>query len=136
MPRVTAGIIWMLLIFKYISSKSGFLTITNGFSHQSFLVPGQILQSNRQAPPLELCPDLCICQPFLFFLNIFKDSIYFRERGKEEERKGQKHLCVRDTLISCLFHNPNQGLGSHPRHMPQLGVESATPQFTDQHSIH
>ena len=41
---------------------------------------------------------------FLIFLKIF----IFRERGREGER-GEKHRCVRETLINCLSHPPNGG---------------------------
>ena len=42
----------------------------------------------------------------------------FRERGKEGERKGEKHRYVRDTWIGCLSKTPNPGPGLQPRHMP------------------
>ena len=60
----------------------------------------------------------------------------FRERGREGEREGEKHWCVRDTLISCLSHSPNWGPGLQPRHVPWLGIEPAAFQFTGQDSIH
>ena len=46
-----------------------------------------------------------------FFLSLLKIFIYLllRERGTEGERKGEKHQCVRDTLIVCLSHSPNRG---------------------------
>ena len=72
--------------------------------------------------------------------HIFKkDFIYlfvFRERGREGEREGEKHQCVRETSISCLFYAPNQGPGLQPRHVPSLGIEPATSWFTGLLSIH
>ena len=69
-----------------------------------------------------------------YFLRIYLFS--FRERGREGEREGEKHRCVRDTWISCLSHNPNWGPGPQPRHVPWLGIEPVTFLFTDQHSDH
>ena len=42
-----------------------------------------------------------------FFLN--EDFIYFRERGREEERKGKKHQCVRETSTGHLLQTPQLG---------------------------
>ena len=39
---------------------------------------------------------------------VFKHFI-FREKGKEGEREGEKHQCVRGTSMSCLSCAPNQG---------------------------
>ena len=41
--------------------------------------------------------------------------IYFLGCGEREE---DKHLCVRDILISCLVHTPNRGTGLQPRLVP------------------
>ena len=41
----------------------------------------------------------------------------FGEKGREGEREGEKDRCVRDKLISCLSHTPNQGTGLQPRHV-------------------
>ena len=38
--------------------------------------------------------------------------IDLRERRREEERKGEKHLCERETSIGCLSHAP--GLEMEP----------------------
>ena len=43
----------------------------------------------------------------VFFLKILLN--YFRERGKEKEREGKKHRCLRETSISCLLHVPQPG---------------------------
>ena len=40
----------------------------------------------------------------------------FREKGKEGEREGEKHLHERET--STLHTHPNQGLNLQPRHVP------------------
>ena len=47
--------------------------------------------------------------------------ITFRERGREEERQGEKRQCARDTSIGCLSHTPSWGLG------PQLCTLAKTP---------
>ena len=39
----------------------------------------------------------------------WKSLFIFRERGRDEEREGQKHQCARETLISCLSHTRWQG---------------------------
>ena len=56
-----------------------------------------------------------------------------RERGREGERR--KH-CEGDTFISCLSHAANWGSGPQPRHVPWLGIEPMTFQFTGQHWNH
>ena len=38
--------------------------------------------------------------------------------GKEGEREGEKHQCVRDTVTGCFSHAPNWGPGPQPRHVP------------------
>ena len=35
-------------------------------------------------------------------------------RGREGGREGEKHGCVRDTLIRCLLHTPNRDLACNP----------------------
>ena len=72
-------------------------------------------------------------------LYLFLKRFYlfiFRETGREGEREGEKHPCVRDTLTSCLSHIPNWGPGPRPRHVPQLGIDPATPWLAGHHSIH
>ena len=52
-------------------------------------------------------------------MYLFKFYIFtFTERGREEEREGVKHQCVRDTSVDCLLHVPNWGPGPQPRHVP------------------
>ena len=43
------------------------------------------------------------------FLIFFKILFIFREGGREGEKKGEKHLCDRETSISCLLHAPGPG---------------------------
>ena len=43
--------------------------------------------------------EIFMCLNF-FFKILF---IYFRERGRE----GEKHQCVKNTVIGCLSHDPN-----------------------------
>ena len=50
------------------------------------------------------------------FLRVY--LFIFREMGREGERKGEKHQCVRKILIGCLLHAPNPGCGPKPRHVP------------------
>ena len=53
------------------------------------------------------------------WLRGFLKKLYlfvFRERGREGEREGEKHLCAREILV--LFYALNQGPGSQPRHVP------------------
>ena len=56
----------------------------------------------------------------------------------EGEREGEKHQCVRDTLIGSLSHVPNWGLGCNPGMHPdcesnqqlfglQTGAQSTEP---------
>ena len=63
---------------------------------------------------------------FLFFF--FKILFIFREGGGREKEE-EKHRCVREILIDCFSHIPNQGPGPQPRHVPCLGIEPATFQF-------
>ena len=55
-----------------------------------------------------------------FYLRIFKRFylFIFREWGREGERKGEKHQCVRGTSIGCLQYITNWGRGPQPRHVP------------------
>ena len=82
-----------------------------------------ILQSRQQCTRISV--SLYLCQHLLF-----------SERGGEGERNGEKHQCVRDTLISCLSYHPNWGPGLQPRHVPWLGIELATFWFIGRHSVH
>ena len=52
-----------------------------------------------------------------------------KRRGREGEREGEKHQYVRDISIGCLLHTPNWGPGPQSRHVPQLGIKSATFRF-------
>ena len=62
--------------------------------------------------------------------------LFFRERVRVGERRGEKHRYVRETGIGCLLHAPNWGPGPQPGHVPWLGMELVTLWFTGQHSIH
>ena len=44
-----------------------------------------------------------------FFLRFY---LFFREKGREGVREGQKHQCTRETSIGCLSHTLNGGPGS------------------------
>ena len=52
----------------------------------------------------------------LFFF--FKILFIFRERGREGEREGEKHLCERETSSHCLLHTPTQDLACNPGMCP------------------
>ena len=68
----------------------------------------------------------------LFFKNILFIYLFiFRQRGREGERKGEKHPCV---VASRTPHTGEPGLQS--KDVPQLGIEPATLWFTGWHSIH
>ena len=62
-------------------------------------------------------------QPFFFFKILF----IFRERGREGEKI---------SMCGCLLHTLNGGPGPQCKHMPWLGIEPATFQFTGRHSLH
>ena len=73
---------------------------------------------------------------YFICLFAFKDFVYlFLERGREEEREGKKHWCVRYTSIGCPLHTPNPRPGPQPRHVPWPVVKLATSRFTGQGSI-
>ena len=57
---------------------------------------------------------------------LFKIFYLFNFRGEEGEREGEKYLCARETLIGCLSHSPNQGLGLQSRNVPWPGIEPVT----------
>ena len=62
------------------------------------------------------------------FHHLFKVFILEREEGRET------WMCKRN--FGCLLHTPNQGPGLQPRHVPWLGIEPVTFQFSGQRSIH
>ena len=72
-----------------------------------------------------------------FFLRFY--LFIFRERGSDGEREGEKHWCMRDTLVSCLSLTPKGGPGQQPGHVPWPGIErwpfssQAGAQFTEPH---
>ena len=67
----------------------------------------------------------------IFFKKYF--IYFFRERGKEGEREGEKHQCV---MHGCLLQAPNRGPGPQPGHVPWLGIKLVTFQFAGWCSIH
>ena len=73
-------------------------------------------------------------------MNCFKKKRFylyiFRESGREGEKKGGKHQWRRDTWISCFSYIPDWGPGPQSRHVPWLGIEPMTFQFTRQCSTH
>ena len=65
----------------------------------------------------------------IFYLKNFIYLFIFRERGREGEIEGEKHQCVRDTLIDYLSLTPNWGPGLQSRCVPWLGIEPANVAF-------
>ena len=78
----------------------------------------------------------------MYFFSVFLKILFifsFRERGREGEREGDSHRCVRDRLIGCLSHAPSCGPGPQHRHVPcdwesnqrpfssQTGAQSVEP---------
>ena len=53
---------------------------------------------------------------YRFCLKIY--LFIFQERGKEGERKGEKHRCERETCIRCLWHTPSQDQTGSPGMCP------------------
>ena len=56
--------------------------------------------------------------------------------GREGEREGDRHQCVRDTSAGCLSHAPYWGPSLQPKPVPRLGIKLATLWVIGQHSIH
>ena len=81
-----------------------------------------------------------LCNAYGIYSNANLKKIFhlfiFRERGREGEKEGEKHWCLRETSICCLSNIPKWGPGPQPRHVPWLGIEWATFQLTGQRSIH
>ena len=67
-----------------------------------------------------------------FFLRFY----LFTFREKERQRERERNNNMRETSVSCLLHTTNQGPGPQPRHVPWLGIEPVTFQFTSWHSSH
>ena len=69
---------------------------------------------------------------FVFIHLFFKAFIYFGgERGRKRERKGEKHQCM------VAFHTPpSADMACNLGMCPELGIEPATLQFADWHSVH
>ena len=51
--------------------------------------------------------------------------LFSRERGREEEKEGEKHQCVVASHMA-----PNWGPRPQPRHVPWLGIELMTLWFS------
>ena len=60
----------------------------------------------------------------------------FSESRREGEKEGEKHQCVRETWIGCLFLLHDLGPGLQPRHVTWQRIELATFWFAGQCSIH
>ena len=84
----------------------------------ALFLSGRKLSSSSCLDVRHLSSSLYATSAFLF--PFLKDFIYLFifERGREGEREGEKHQCVRETSTSCLLHAPNWGLSLQPRHVP------------------
>ena len=61
------------------------------------------------------------------FLEILFLRFYlFLDRGEGRVKEGEGHHCVKETLIGCLSHSPNRGLGLQPSRVPWPGIKPAT----------
>ena len=64
---------------------------------------------------------------YQIFIIFFKILFYFLERGRERERKGEKHQCVVTSHAS-----PTGDLAHNPGMCPRLGFKLATLWFAGQ----
>ena len=60
----------------------------------------------------------CLCFLDFFFFRFY--LFIFREMGREGNRKGEKHQCVRDTFspVASGTQTPKRGPDLQPRHVP------------------
>ena len=87
-------------------------------------------------PILSMCPlyriyfQTTMFQLMFLYIYFVRFSVLFLKflfkRGEGREKEGEKHQCARDTSIGCLLHAPNWVPGLKPRHVPWLGIETAT----------
>ena len=82
------------------------------------------------------CPRGGVRYAFIYWLNYYpflpspEDVLIdLRERGREGDGKGEKHLCERQTSISFLWHTPWLGTKPRPRHVSWPGIKLATFRF-------
>ena len=66
------------------------------------------------------------------YLSIYLFIYLFGERIRE----GEKHWCERETSVGCHCMCPDWGHNLQPRHVPWLGIEPMTFQFTGWESSH
>ena len=70
---------------------------------------------------------------FFFFFCLSKILFIFRERGREGERQGEKHQCMRERFIGCLSHSCNPGMcPDRESHWQLFGLQPGT-QSTEPH---
>ena len=75
------------------------------------------------------------CISFFFYLIIFFKRFHlFLEKGREREREGEKHQCVRYTW-SVASHMPTWDLTLRPSHVLWPGIKSATFWFAGWRSV-
>ena len=129
-----------LISFKYASMPPAQWGLCG--PHYLFLLLSPSHSQHSQPPAPQFCPTFLFLKKgsfnreiTLYFLKRFYLFI-FREGERKGEREGEKHWHVRDTSVDCLSHTHNQGPGLQPRHVPWLGIEPVTFQFTGWHSIH
>ena len=67
------------------------------------------------------------CNMIHLYTNVLKDMyLFFRERGREREREGEKHWCEKHQSVASHTH-------PQPRHVPWPGIELAIFHFVGQH---
>ena len=107
------------LICQYLSKRLSALIISFLFSPGSFYTLWRFIESLLKNCFSGYIPASAVFFfPFIYLSFIYFYLCIFREQRREGERQGEKHRCVRDTLIGCLSHAPNWGPGLQPRHVP------------------
>ena len=69
-------------------------------------------------PTHHLCGHTVSTHHYFFFFILRFYYLFFRERGREGEGKGEKQRCARETSTGCLSQAIIPGLGLRPRHGP------------------
>lgn len=61
------------------------------------------------------------------FILIFKK--YFLEKGEGMEKRKQRNIDVRETLIICFLFTPDREPNPQPKQVPRPGIEPVTLHF-------
>ena len=120
-----------------------FLSTVPGSTHSAHPRPTLISSSKGQCRGWAICNFLLLSELHIFHINfnVFCYELPFRvncfvllcilERGKGGRKRGRA-----TSMCGCLSHAPYWGPCLQPRHVPWLGIETATLWFSGQHSIH